>query len=101
MVEHERRARQRFPTHQPIIITTVHGAIRGVARDVSAGGGFFYVDDWPAQDTAIEFKMLLPSEITFSESECAVCRGRVVRIESGTNAGKTGIAVTIDSYELC
>jgi hypothetical protein len=101
MVEHERRARQRFPTHVPIVITTIYGAIRGVARDVSSGGVFFYVDDWPPQDTAIEFKILLPSEITFSESERVVCRGRVVRIEPDTNARRTGIAVTIDSYELC
>jgi hypothetical protein len=104
MVEHERRSRQRFPTHLPIVITTTNGAIRGVARDVSSGGVFFYVDDWPLQDTAIEFKMLLPSEITFSESERVVCRGRVVRMEAGTNTGRTGIAVAIDRidrYELC
>jgi hypothetical protein len=75
--------------------------MRGVARDVSSGGVFFYVDDWPLPDPAIELTMLMPSEITFSESMPAVCRGRVVRVEAGTNAGRLGIAAKIDSYKMC
>jgi len=99
MLEHERRARQRFPNHLPIVINTRYGKMRGVARDVSSGGVFFYVDDWPLPDPAIELTMLMPSEITFSESMPAVCQGRVVRVEAGT--GRLGIAATIDSYKMC
>ena len=93
-LEHDRRARQRFPNHLPIIIITTYGEIRGVTRDLSSGDVFFYVDDWPLPVSASELTMLVPSEITFSGSVRAVCRGRVVRVEAGTNAGRLGVAAT-------
>jgi hypothetical protein len=47
----------------------------------------------------LEFNMLMPSELTFGEGTGAVCRGKVVRTEAGTN-GRRGIAARIESYEL-
>jgi len=95
----ERRAKQRFALRLPIVITAVGGEIHAVTHDVSSGGVFFYADDWPLEDSVVEFNMLMPPELTLSESTGAVCRGKVVRTEAGTN-GRRGIAARIENYQL-
>jgi hypothetical protein len=97
----ERRKKQRFPLELPVVVSLNRGSeIRGVSRDVSSAGVFFYVDDWPLAASSIQFKMILPREITQSENMRAACIGRVVRVERGSETARTGIAATIDSYTL-
>jgi hypothetical protein len=98
--EDERRKKQRFPLKLPVVVSLEASEIRGVSRDVSSAGVFFYVDYWPPGVSSIEFKMILPREITQSENMRALCRGRVVRVEVGSEAEQTGVAATIDSYSL-
>jgi len=97
MQEQERRAKQRFPIQLPLVIRSAPSEIHGVSRDVSAGGVFFYTDNWPLGFSSIEFRMILPALITGRESVRVVCKGTVTRLED--LKGKTGVAATIDSYE--
>jgi hypothetical protein len=101
MQEQERRVKQRFLVHLPIVITAAptRGEIQGVTRDVSANGVFFYPNHWPSGLQSIAFKMILPEEITGSESIRVTCKGTVVRLEL-TPESRMGVAATIDSYEL-
>jgi PilZ domain len=99
--EDERRKKQRFPLKLPVIVSFEGGSeIRGVSRDVSSVGVFFYVDYWPPGVSIIEFKMILPREITQSDNMRALCTGRVVRVEMGSETTQTGVAATIDGYSL-
>jgi len=97
MQEQERRAKQRFPVQFPVVIRSAPCDIHGVSRDVSAAGIFFYTDNWPLGFSPIEFRMILPAQITGTESLRVVCEGMVVRVEEGPQA-KTGVAASIDSY---
>ena len=96
MQEPERRAKQRFPIQLPVVIQSAPREIHGVSRDVSAVGIFFYTDNWPLGFSPIEFRMILPAQITGTESTRVVCNGTVTRLEA--LKGKTGVAATIDSY---
>ena len=101
MQEHERREKQRFPVQLPIVITSpsTGSEIQGVTRDVSGKGVFFYPKSWPSGLSSIVFKMILPSEVTGTESTRVRCEGTVVRLEL-TAESSTGVAATIDSYEF-
>jgi hypothetical protein len=44
--------------------------------------------------------LTLPPEITLTESIRVRCKGRVVRVESGTPANKLAVAAVIDEYEF-
>ncbi len=95
----DRRIKLRFPMQLPVVIRSVPGEIHGVTRDVSAAGVFFYTDDWRFGFSPIEFRMILPAQITGTESMRVVCKGTVVRVEESPQT-KTGVAATIDSYEF-
>ncbi|HYY68419.1 MAG TPA: PilZ domain-containing protein [Terriglobales bacterium] len=98
-MQQERRAKQRFPVQVPIVVTgaPTGGEIQGVTRDVSSKGVFFYPKQWSSTLSAITFKMILPAEITGTESTRVACKGTVVRLEEGPG-GRTGVAATIDTY---
>jgi len=73
---------------------------RSLTRDVSARGAFFYTDVAGLQvSSRIAFSMLLPADITGSEETRVACEGTVLRLETNGN-NKTGVAVTIESYDF-
>jgi len=102
MREFERRVQQRFALQLPVIIEGKMGAagFRSLTRDVSARGAFFYTDVAGLQvSSRIAFSMLLPADITGSEETRVACEGTVLRLETNGN-NKTGVAVTIESYDF-
>ena len=52
------------------------------------------------QGSPIGFTLTLPPEITLTESIRVQCKGRVVRVENGTDDGKLAVAAVIDEYEF-
>jgi hypothetical protein len=98
MQEHERRAKQRFPIQSPVVIKNTPSEIHGNSRDASSEAVFFYTDNWPLGFSPIEFRMVLPAQITGTESIRVVCKGVVVRLED--LHGRTGVAATIDNYKF-
>ncbi len=100
-VQHERRARRRFPvTIQIAILPSAElPVMEGTTRDVSSGGVFFYIDPKlkPAPD--FDFILTLPSDIAPPEVGRIACHGRVVRVEEGAE-GLLGIAAKIEKVRF-
>lgn len=99
--ENDKRATRRFALRLPV---NVHYEQNGQdhaaqTRDVSARGICFYVDSAIQAGSAIDFTLTLPPEITLTESIRVRCKGRVVRVETGT-ASKMAVAAVIDEYEF-
>ncbi len=102
MHELERRVQQRFSLQLPLIVESspIGAGARSLTRDVSARGVFFYTDAfWLQLSARIAFSMILPAEITGTKAARVVCKGTVVRLETGAQNG-TGVAATIDSYDF-
>jgi hypothetical protein len=98
----EKRTRQRFPLQLPIVVAAggEELEVSGITRDVSSAGVFFYMKSWPSDKSTLEFRMIMPPELTGSAGARAVCKGKVVRVEAGSEFGVTGVAATIDTYRL-
>jgi PilZ domain-containing protein len=95
----ERRAFQRFAHQLPIVITTVAGGtqLQGVTRDTSRTGVFFYTDAPPPVESALEFKMIMPAEITLDRDRRVVGKGTVLRVEATDSNRRVGVAMRVDS----
>ena len=70
-----------------------------VTKDVSARGVYIYMDSEIAPESAIEFTLTLPPEITMTQSIRVRCKGKVVRVDRDV-PGKVGIAAMIDHYQF-
>jgi len=99
----EKRTTRRFGLRLPVSVNSVsNGPAEAPAqtRDVSARGICFYVDSAVEAGSAIEFTLTLPPEITLTESIHVRCKGRVVRVDNPSGAGKMAVAAVIDDYEF-
>jgi hypothetical protein len=103
--QQEKRGARRFALHVPVTVN--RGGSNGSAqtepaqlRDVSARGICFYIDSTIAQGSPIGFTLTLPPEITLTESIRVQCKGRVVRVDDGTDHGKVRVAAVIEEYEF-
>ena len=99
----ERRSSRRFALRLPLTVTYPDGPKDGVesqSRDVSARGICFYFDAAPTAGTDIEFTLVLPPEITATDSIHVHCKGRVVRVDTGRPSGRMEVAAVINEYEF-
>jgi PilZ domain len=99
----ERRSSRRFALRLPLTVTYPDGPQEGVeseSRDVSARGICFYFESAPATGTDIEFTLVLPPEITATDSIHVHCKGRVVRVDRGLPSGRLEVAAVIHEYEF-
>lgn len=99
-VQHERRAAQRFPFQIPVTLRIGELECRGVTQDVSARGAFISTDTKVPESGGIEFDLVLPPEITLTESMRVRCRGKAVRVEGPGLGAKFGVAVMVEHYEF-
>ena len=101
--EREKRSTRRFALRLPVSVTySDDGAQEKAAqtRDVSARGICFYVDSAIAAGSAIEFTLVLPPEITLTESIRVHCKGKVVRVDNSSADDKVAVAAVIEEYEF-
>jgi len=101
--EREKRSTRRFALRLPVSVTySEDGAQEKAAqtRDVSARGICFYVDSAIAAGSAIEFTLVLPPEITLTESIRVHCKGKVVRVDNSSADDKVAVAAVIEEYEF-
>jgi len=101
--EREKRSTRRFALRLPVSVTySDDGAQEKAAqtRDVSARGICFYVDSAIAAGSAIEFTLVLPPEITLTESIRVRCKGKVVRVDNNSAEDKVAVAAVIEEYEF-
>jgi PilZ domain len=96
----ERRAAQRFDFQLPVIVrladTEREG--HGFTRDLSGRGAFFYTAFRVSEGDAVELTLVMPSEITLTESMRVRCRGKVTRVLPAED--KFGVAVHLEGYEF-
>jgi hypothetical protein len=97
----DKRATRRFALRLPVTVRYGENEQEQAAqtRDVSARGICFYVDSAITAGSPIDFTLTLPPEITLTESIRVRCKGRVVRVDGGTNS-KMAVAAVIDEYEF-
>jgi PilZ domain len=101
--QQERRAARRFALRIPVAISRTEGSGHDESaqiRDVSARGVCLYLDSPIEQGAPIGFTLTLPPEITLTESIRVQCKGRVVRTENSSDAGKMAVAAVIEEYEF-
>ena len=100
--DNNKRATRRFALRLPVSVRYGENEQEHEAqtRDVSARGICFYVDSAIQAGSAIDFTLTLPPEITLTESIRVRCKGRVVRVEGGSPAGKMAVAAVIDEYDF-
>ncbi len=91
------RAKPRFQCQVPVVVsaTPKSAGPRGITRDISENGVFFYTDTWKHHARQFEFRIVMPAVITGTESRRALCRATVVRVEEATGP-RVGIAARID-----
>ena len=99
----EKRSARRFALHVPITVSqgenSNHSQVAQI-RDVSARGICFYLESAITQGSPIGFTLVLPPEITLTESIRVQCKGRVVRVEEPAPDGKFAVAAVIEEYEF-
>jgi hypothetical protein len=100
--QQEKRAARRFALRVPVTVSRDNDSSSESAqiRDVSARGICFYLDSAVTQGSPIGFTLTLPPEITLTESIRVQCKGRVVRVEDSSSAGKVTVAAVIEEYEF-
>ena len=101
--QQEKRAARRFALRIPVDVNRGENSNHTESaqlRDVSARGICLYLDSPMATGSPISFTLTLPPEITLTESIRVQCKGRVVRLENSTDAGKMAVAAVIEEYEF-
>jgi hypothetical protein len=100
-VQHERRAAQRFPFQIPVSLRLSGEAeCVGITQDVSARGAFIFTEAKVAEAAGLEFTLVLPPEVTLTESMRVRCRGKAIRVEGPGLGAKFGVAVVVEHYEF-
>jgi hypothetical protein len=87
----------------PVTVTATSGeqlAATAESRDVSSHGICFYCDAALEANSAIEFTVTLPAEVTMTEPISVHCNGTVVRVENNEGGTRFAVAAAIDSYEF-
>lgn len=104
MVEaQEKRAARRFALRIPVAVARGENSNHNESaqiRDVSARGICFYLNSPIESGSPIAFTLTLPPEITLTESIRVQCKGKVVRVEGGSDDGKMAVAAVIEEYEF-
>ncbi|HET7440344.1 MAG TPA: PilZ domain-containing protein [Terriglobales bacterium] len=104
----ERRAAQRFGLALPVCIRLAdcQKEEHGFTQDLSNRGTYLYTNCALQVGANVEITLVMPSEITLSESMRVRCRGKVLRLDNTGSAmsgsestPKLGVAVHFEHYE--
>ena len=100
-VRFERRASQRFEFQVPVCIRSANGQHEqlGFTQNLTARGAFFYTDLGIEPGTEVEITLVMPAEVTLSESCRVRCMGRITRAIPPVSGSKWGLAVQVHQYE--
>ena len=99
-IQLERRAGQRFECHLPIAVRVPgrEGEGLGFTQNLSSKGALFQTDFPLRKEDAVEFTVVMPSEITLAENMRVRCRGNVLR--SAQSGPGSIVAVHFAGYEF-
>jgi hypothetical protein len=101
-VQHERRTSQRFPFQIPLGLKVVADGRQdcGLTQNMSARGVFFYTDTKVSEGSSLELTLVMPTEISLSESTRVRCQGKCLRVTGPEIGNKFGIAAVIERYDF-
>jgi hypothetical protein len=89
----------RFPLTLPVVLSSGHGEIAAVTRNVSASGVLFELDSPVQAGLEIRFSLRMPGAVLGTPRDVLVhCQGRVVRCSM--NQSHYQAAATIDEYQF-
>ena len=99
----ERRGARRFALHIPLAITRIGdrpAELTGRSHDISTRGICFHTAAELLPGIGLDFILVLPPEITSSDSIHVLCRGKVVRVEREPDGSSLTVAATLESQEF-
>jgi hypothetical protein len=89
----------RFPLSLPVLLSTPHGELSAITRNVSASGVLFEVNTQLAPGAEICFSLRMPCAVLGTPRDVLVhCQGRVVRCSISQSQYLS--AATIDDYKF-
>jgi hypothetical protein len=95
----EVRCAVRFPLALPVVLSTHHGEVSALSRNVSASGVLFELDEQLPPGADIRFSLRMPGEVLGTLHDVLVhCLGRVVRCSLSQTQYLA--AATIDEYKF-
>jgi hypothetical protein len=98
-VPQEVRCAVRFPLALPVVLSTQHGEVTALSRNVSASGVLFELDEQLPTGADIRFSLRMPGEVLGTLHDVLVhCLGRVVRCSLSQTQYLA--AATIDEYQF-
>lgn len=98
----ERRGAQRFDFHLAVSVRRPGSDVEGhgFTQDISGRGTLFYTDFDVSAGEAVDITLVMPSEITLTQSMRVRCRGKVVRVIPPAAGNRRGVAVHLEGYEF-
>ena len=95
----EVRCAVRFPLALPVVLSTRHGEVAALSRNVSASGVLFELEEQLPPGADIRFSLRMPGEVLGTLHDVLVhCLGRVVRCSLSQTQYLA--AATIDEYQF-
>jgi hypothetical protein len=92
----DRRSRRRIPVRLGVSIRSPQGQpATGYTRDLSTSGIFLYADSEILVGSELEMVLMLPTQLTDGEKRWVCCQAMVVRVETGGEDGRFGVAARI------
>jgi hypothetical protein len=99
VVRQEVRCAVRFPLALPVVLSTNHGEVAALSRNISASGVLFALDQELPTGLDIRFSLRMPGEVLGTLHDVLVhCLGRVVRCSLSQTQYLA--AATIDDYQF-
>lgn len=98
----DRRSAPRYLLSLPISAHVAHKAepVAGISRNISVRGVYFTIDEELTPGSVLDVSFTLPVETSEDTEVFVRAQGRVVRVEKGTDAERSGVAMVIEKYEI-
>lgn len=99
----EQRKHRRFNLTLPVQVRVQAEAapqVSAATRDISSGGIYLMMPQNLEPGSELDFEVTLPGELSGGKPIRLRCRGKVVRVNRQEEAGKVGVAATIERYEF-
>jgi PilZ domain len=98
----DRRSAPRYLLSLPIAARVAQKAepIVGISRNISVRGVYFAIDKELTPGSVLDLSFTLPAENAEGAEVFVRVQGPVVRVERTTGAGRIGVAMVIEKYEI-
>lgn len=98
----DRRSAARYLLSLPVIARVPDRTepVAGMTRNISAHGVYFTTDLKMTPGSFLDLSLTLPAKFTGGTEVFIRTQGKVVRVEREADAGRIGVAMVIQRYEI-